>query len=115
PQAARSRGSSRSQKATTTSATSTSASSSSSFRTSVSNRSKGPAKASRSSSSSRTATATRRRLTRRADAALRDRHRRPLRDRPRARRLLPAAVEELPPHEEPGREAEDDDRDPGVQ
>ena len=74
-----SRSASRSTKVTTTSATSTSRGSSSSRRTSVSSRSNGPSNASRSSSSSRTCTA--RRLAARADAALGDGHRRPLRAR----------------------------------
>src|SRR4029450_13356249 len=51
-------------------------------------------------------------------AAARNRHLRPVRHLPRgprAPRLRLAAVEELPPDEERGREDEHDDRDPGVQ
>src|SRR5918994_3666162 len=110
-----SRSARRSTNASTTPATSTSPRSSSSRRTSASSRSKGPSKASRSSSSSRTGTAIRRKLASVPDAALGNRHRRPLRRFHGWLTPLPPCTEELPPDEERCRQHEDNDRDPRIQ
>src|SRR5207244_4086092 len=75
------------------------------------------ASSSAASSGSSSSSSTRGKLTLRPDAALRDRHRRPLWHAPPRRPpgLRLAAPDELPPDEERRRGYEDHDRDPGVQ